>query len=143
MTTTNGMGSGYLFSNGITNEYQTKKVQQAMMYEQAIVQQTMHQLHPEHREAGYCPEDPPNFGYEHRGVNGYQNAAYQSSSQDPLGNGVIGNGPRGTELNIRPLRRSASSASQLIAGYSGIEGRNDMYHQQLPMGISRLHGNSF
>ena len=110
-----------------------------MMYEQAIVQQSLHQLNPEYLEGGYRSDDPSNFGYKNR-ANGYQNHAYQTSSHDPVSNGVIGTHTKQLDMNIRPLRRSASSASQLIAGYNGLDGHNDMYHQQLPTGLSRGHG---
>ena len=46
-----------------------------------------------------------------------------------------------TDINSRPLRRSASSASQLIAGLNVFDVQTDqMYHQQRPAGLSRGHG---
>ena len=136
------MGNSYFISTGIQAEYETKKAQQAIMYEQAVVQQqSMHQLNSEYLERGYLPDEPPTFGFTNR-ANGYRNHAYQSSSQDPLANGAVTAQSKYSSMSgARPLRRSASSASQLISGMSGLDVQSDMYHQQVPTtGISRGHG---
>ena len=136
------MGNSYFISTGIQGEYESKKAQQAIMYEQAIVQQqSMHQLNSEYLERGYLPDESQNFGYKSK-ANGYQNHAYQSSSQDPLGNGTVAVHSKYSDMSAaRPLRRSASSASQLIAGLNGLDVQNDMYHQQMPTtGMTRGHG---
>merc|ERR1719510_512573 len=101
----------------------------------------MHQLNSEYLERGYLPDEPQNFGYKSK-ANGYQNHAYQSSSQDPLGNGTVAVHSKYSDMSAaRPLRRSASSASQLIAGLNGLDVQSDMYHQQMPTtGMARGHG---
>lgn len=136
------MGNSYFISTGIQAEYESKKAQQAILYEQAIVQQqSMHQLNSEYLEGGYLPDEPPTFGYKST-ENGYPNHAYQSSSQDPLGNSTVAVHSKYSDMSgARPLRRSASSASHLIAGLNGLDVQSDMYHQQMPTtGISRGHG---
>lgn len=134
------MGNSYFISTGIQAEYESKKSQQAVLYEQGIVhRQSMQQLNSEYLETGYLHEEPQHFGYKGK-ANGYQNHAYQSSSQDPLGNSATGGYPKYNDMNVRPLRRSASSASQLISGYDGLNIQTDMYHQQMPTGFSRGHG---
>ena len=116
-----------------------------MMYEQAIVQQKMHQIQPEFGATTnvYNPVEDT-FGYNNAGTRGYQNAGYQTSSQDHISSNLPP--PDLAELATitqRPLRRSASSASQLIGSGlgGGFEGHMDsMYHQQFPMGYSKLQG---
>ena len=129
----NGMGNSYFVSNGIKAEYGSKKAQQAVMYEQAKIQQSMQQLSTDYLDRGYIADETPN---------GYQNHGYHSSSQDPLGNNTMDTHSKYSDMNGRPLRRSASSASQLIAGLGGLDGPSDMYHQQIPSGLSRGHGSS-
>ena len=129
----NGMGNSYFVSNGIQAEYGSKKAQQAVMYEQAKIQQSMQQLSTDYLDRGYIADETPN---------GYQNHGYHSSSQDPLGTNTIDTHSKYSDMNGRPLRRSASSASQLIAGLGGLDGPSDMYHQQIPSGLSRGHGSN-
>ena len=113
------------------------------MHEQAIVQQqSLYQLSTDYLDRGYLPEnDALKFGYKNSGHSGYQNHAYTSSSQDPLALNTLGTHSKYTDINARPLRRSASSASQLIAGLNVLDVQTDqMYHQQRPTGLSRGHG---
>ena len=138
----NGMGNSYFISSGHQPEYGTKKAHQAIMHEQAIVQQqSLYQLSADYLDSNYLPEnDAQKFGYKNPGL-GYQNHAYTSSSQDPLALNTMGTPSRYTDINSRPLRRSASSASQLIAGLNVLDVQTDqMYHQQRPTGLSRGHG---
>lgn len=137
----NGMGNSYFISSGLQPEYGTKKAHQAIMHEQAIVQQqSLYQLSTDYLDSGYLPEDAQKVGYKSAGL-GYQNHAYTSSSQDPLALNTMGTHSKYTDINSRPLRRSASSASQLIAGLNVFDVQTDqMYHQQRPAGLSRGHG---
>jgi len=138
----NGMGNSYFISSGLQPEFGTKKAHQAIMHEQAIVQQqSLYQLSTDYLDRGYLPEnDAQKFGYKNPG-HGYQNHAYTSSSQDPLALNTMGTPSKYADINSRPLRRSASSASQLIAGLNVLDVQTDqMYHQQRPTGLSRGHG---
>ena len=134
----NGMGNSYFVSNGIQAEYGSKKAQQAVMYEQAKIQQSMQQLSTDYLDRGYLV-DETQMGFQKRS-DGYQNHAYHSSSQDPLGSNTMEAHNKYSDINGRPLRRSASSASQLIAGLGGLDVPADMYHQQIPTGLSHGHG---
>ena len=134
------MGNSYFVSNGIQAEYGSKKAQQAIIYEQAKIQQSMQHLSTDYLDRGYLADETQMNGFQKRSSDGYQNHAYHSSSQDPLGNNTIEINNKYSDINVRPLRRSASSASQLIAGIGGLDVPSDMYHQQLPTGLSRGSG---
>ena len=100
------------------------------MHEQAIVQQqSLYQLSTDYLDSGYLPEtDARKFGYKNPG-HGYQNHAYTSSSQDPLALNTMGTPSKYADINSRPLRRSASSASQLIAGLNVLDVQTDQMYQ--------------
>ena len=51
------MGNSYFVSNGIQAEYGSKKAQQAIMYEQAKIQQSMQHLSTDYLDRGYLADE--------------------------------------------------------------------------------------